>query len=430
MKDAVVVGAGLAGLRCAVRLEELGHEVLLLEAGSEIGGRLRTDRIDGYLCDRGFAVINPAYPALRQWVDMAALDLQPFRAGLLVRTQDTTTGATKLVTVADPRREPTLLPATLTSGYVRPTEIAALLRWAAPSLGPVDKLMTSPDTTLRDSLDAAGCTGRLRHEIVETFLAGVLVESHGETSANFTRLLIRMFALGTPGLPSRGIDTLPRLIAHQVQGPIHTQERVLEVADANQSGGHVTVRTTNASYQARAVVLATDPAATSALLHGDVRDTPLRDMHGLNTWWFSTDEPPAAVAMLAIDGRRSGGRVPGPVWNAADVTAAAPTYAPVGRRLIQATTLMDDAAPPADEQTVRRHLAEIYGCDTSRWEVVTRHTIPAALPAIPPPLKAQLDQRVGARIYLCGDHRDTASIQGALVSGQRAANAIDALLRA
>ena len=70
--------------RCAARLHQLGHDVLVLEAADEVGGRLRTDRIDGYLCDRGFAVINPAYPALRRWVDIDALDLRPFRAGLLL----------------------------------------------------------------------------------------------------------------------------------------------------------------------------------------------------------------------------------------------------------------------------------------------------------------------------------------------------------
>lgn len=442
--DVIVVGAGLAGLRCAVRLRELGRHVLVLEAAPEVGGRLRTDRIDGYLCDHGFAVINPAYPALRRWVDLAALDLRPFRAGLLVRTADQRRG---LAILADPRREPTLLPATLASGYLNPAQLGALARWVAPALGPIDSLLSSPDSTLAESFDAAGLTGRLRREVLDTFLAGVLADSHGASSAVFVRLLVRMFVLGTPGLPSRGVDTLPRLLAVPLNGVVRTGEPVDHVAVAGSvpgAGGRVRVTSASGTYEAHRVVLAADPRGLSRLLGaaalvpggvGRPTGTPpptvqLRAMHGLVTWWFSTDEAPHRLAMLAVDGRRGRGRVPGPVWNAADVSAAAPTYAPVGRHLVQATTLLDRPEISADETAVRRHLAEIYGCDTSRWEVVARHHIPDALPAIPPPLRARLPLHVSDGVYMCGDHRDTASIQGALVSGQRAAEAVHSDLEA
>ncbi|QQS02245.1 MAG: FAD-dependent oxidoreductase [Austwickia sp.] len=429
MSTVVVVGAGLAGLRCAARLAELGHDPVVLEAADEVGGRLRTDRIDGYLCDHGFAVINPAYPALRRWVDVTALDLQPFRAGLLVRTD----AAADLAVLADPRREPGLLPATLRSGYLDPRELSALARWAAPVLGPVRRLLGGPDQPLAESFDAAGLTGRLRHEVLDTFLAGVLVDSHGTTSATFTRLLVRMFVLGSPGLPSRGIDTLPRLMAAALPTPVRTGEPVEQVSRA---GAGVVVRTPSASYEAAAVVLATAPAALPPLLAG-LEGSPagrpagasglgdLRPMHGLVTWWFATDEPPHRLAMLAVDGRRGPGRLlPGPVWNAADVTAAAPTYAPAGRHLVQATTLLDRPDVPAGEADVRRHLAEIYGRDTAGWEVVARHEIRDALPAMPPPLRPRLELAISPGVFVCGDHRDTASIQGALVSGQRAADAV------
>ena len=433
MTEIVVVGAGLAGLRCAARLHQLGHDVLVLEAADEVGGRLRTDRIDGYLCDRGFAVINPAYPALRRWVDIDALDLRPFRAGLLVRTDDP---GRELVTLADPRREPTLLPATLASGYLDPREIAALVRWLVPVLGSVQSLLASRDATLAESFDAAGLTGRLRHEVIETFLAGVLVDSHGGSSAIFTRLLVRMFALGSPALPSRGIDTLPRVMAAALPAPVRTGTRVVDIAEV---GSGVRVRTEETTYDAAAVVVATDPAGVAALLGSAGRGVTggatvpklgaLRPMHGLVTWWFATDEPPHRLAMLAIDGRRAGGRIPGPVWNAADVSAAAPTYAPAGRRLVQATTLLDRPEIPAGEREVRRHVGQIYGRDASGWDLVARHEIREALPTVTPPLRPRLQQRVSDAVFVAGDHRDTASIQGALISGQRAANAVSSCRR-
>jgi phytoene dehydrogenase-like protein len=114
----------VAGLRCAARLTDLGREVLVIEAADTVGGRVRTDVVDGFRCDRGFQVLNPAYPAVRRWVDLDALALQSFGAGVMLRSDD------GLRVVADPAREPRLLPQTLRSGYLRPVELAALARWA------------------------------------------------------------------------------------------------------------------------------------------------------------------------------------------------------------------------------------------------------------------------------------------------------------
>ena len=124
-----------------------------------------------------------------------------------------------------------------------------------------------------------------------------------------------------------------------------------------------------------------------------------------------------------MDGR--GTRTPpGPVWNSATVSAAAPSYAPPGRHLVEATTLLARPDGAAGEVEVLAHLADIYQCPTDRWEVVAHHVIPDAVPATPPPLRLTRPVEAGDGLFVCGDHRDTASIQGALVSGQRAARAV------
>lgn len=105
------------------------------------------------------------------------------------------------------------------------------------------------------------------------------------------------------------------------------------------------------------------------------------------------------------------------------VSLAAPSYAPEGRHLVQATVL-PDRAPDATEAEVLRHLEEMWDCSTTGWDLVVRHEIPAALPFQAPPLRARSPARVGDRTYVAGDHRDTASIQGALVSGHRVAEAV------
>ena len=412
--DVIVVGAGLAGLRCAIRLTELGRAVIVVEAADTVGGRVRTDVVDGFRCDRGFQVLNPAYPAVRRWVDLDGLALQFFGAGVMVRKDD------GLRVLADPIREPRLLPGTLRSGYLRPVELTALARWAVRVLVDPRAVMRQPDTTLAESLDAAGVVGRLRREVLDPFLAGVLVDSHGLSSANFAKLLVRMFALGRPGLPEQGMGALPEQLAARLPGV-----RLGMPVDAVTGDGArgVTVVANGSTLRARAVVVATDPITAARL-------TPLPEpaTKGLVTWWFEAPQAPSMLPLLAVDGRRPGAKAPGPVWNTAVVTAAAPSYAPPGRHLVEATCLLDRPDGDATEAEVLRHVGQIYGCGTAGWRTVIRHRIPLALPAMPPPLHPRAAVSLGDGVFVCGDHRDTASIQGALVSGNRTAEAVHTAL--
>ena len=395
--DVLVVGAGLAGLACARTLERAGRSVVVLEADDDVGGRMRTDLVDGFLCDRGFQVVNPAYPALRRLVDLEALQLRSFDAGLAVRHDR------GMAVLADPRREPRLVPATLRSGYLDAGELVALARWAAPALRP-SRLTRGPDSTLAASLDAAGVDGRLRREVLEPFLAGVLADSSGQTSAAFVRLLVRCFLLGTPGVPAAGVQSLPRQLAAGLRVPVRCGVRVQAVSP----GGRV--ETDDGPLQAPAVVVATDAVDALGLV-----GVGMEAMRGLRTWWFAADETPAPERLILVDARR------GPVVNSSVMSVVAPSYAPAGRALVQATTLLPS---DLDEAGVRRELDRLWGTSTATWELVVRHDIDRSLPAQPAPLRARRPVALGDGLFVAGDHRDTASQQGALVSGRRAARAV------
>lgn len=162
------------------------------------------------------------------------------------------------------------------------------------------------------------------------------------------------------------------------------------------------------------MVVAVGPDAVA-----DLTGLPGPTTNGLQTWWFAAVEPPTTSALLTVDGR---GR--GPVVNTVVMTHTVPSYAPAGRHLIAATCLLPRGGDPAEESEVRRHLSEIWGVDVRAWELIRRDDIVDALPAQPAPLGAARSPRYADRLYLAGDHRDTASIQGALASGERAARAI------
>jgi phytoene dehydrogenase-like protein len=396
----LVVGAGLAGLACAQRLTAAGLEVTVLEASDTVGGRVRTDVIDGFRCDRGFQLINPAYPALKRVVDLEALDLRPFAAGVTVAHGDTRS------TLGDPRREPTLLPSSIAAPVGTLADKLRFARWAARSLLPVDRLLRRPDQPLAYDLDRANL-GRLRSAVVEPFLAGVVAEREGSTSATFATLLIRSFLLGTPSVPSLGMSRLPEFMAARLPvGTVHLDSPVREA-------GERAVQTDGGEIAAAAVVIATDPPTAA-----DLTGVPAPAMKALTTFWHTATEPPTGTRLLHLDGDARG-----PVINTAVMTNAAPTYAPAGRSLIATTVLGTDGSAEA-EQSARQHAGLIYGVDAGAWELVTTHVVAGALPAQPPPLEERRPVRLPSGAYVCGDHRDTASLQGAVVSGFRAARAV------
>ena len=404
--DVIVVGAGLAGLRCAERVAAAGRAVLVVEEQGVVGGRQRTDLVDGFLLDRGFQVLNPAYPAVRRWVDVASLDLRPFGAGLDVRRESGT------VRLAHPLREPSGILATLRSGLLSPSEVAALMRWVGPAIVAPARVKRGADTTLREGLDRAGVRGRLRTEVIEPFIAGVVAEGTGETSDAFVRLLVRMFALGVPGLPARGIRALPEQVlasalAQRGGTTLRLGEAVQEVRSV--AGGVEVALAGGGRVRARAAVVAVGPGVVSGLL-----DVPRPATRGLQTWWFAADEAPTRSRMIAVDGRRRG-----PMVNAAVISNAVSSYAPAGRHLVQVTCLLGGGAPVATEAQVRRQAQEVLGGSAAQWLLLRRDDIPDALPAQAAPLRTTSAARVSRGVYVAGDHRDTASIQGALVSGDR-----------
>lgn len=402
--DVIVIGAGLAGLACARVLTAAGLGVAVLEAGDAVGGRVRTDLVDGFRCDRGFQLLNPAYQDAKSQLDLAALALQPFGRGLAVRDDD---GVSVL------SANPLSLLGADGSRYLKPAAVAALARWAAPALGPVPRLLARPDQTLAESFDAAGLSGALRDRVVEPFLAGVLLEDTGRTSARFVRLLARSFTLGVPGLPAQGMAAIPEQLAGALAAPVELETPVEAVVG---DGDRWVVHTPDGERAASTVVVATDPGTASRLVPG----VPAAAMKGTVTWWFATPSAPSESRYLMVEGRSGAG----PVVNTAVISNVAPSYAPAGQHLVQASALLSaDAEPPALE-VVLEQLASLYGRPTQGWRLLTTHVIRDALPELPPPVEVRRQIGFGRGRYVCGDHRDTASIQGALVSGRRTAEAI------
>ncbi|MFI6068680.1 FAD-dependent oxidoreductase [Micromonospora sp. NPDC051227] len=406
--DVVIVGGGLAGLAAARRLHRAGVPWRLVEAEGRLGGRVATDVVDGHLIDRGFQVLNTAYPRLGTLLDTDQLNLGYFTSGVLVRKGD------KLLRLVNPLREPTGGPGTALAGV---GSLLDRLRFAALATGcatlPASRLLAAPETSTETALRRAGLSDAIIEELLRPFLSGVFIDRELSTSSHVLAMVLRSFARGRIGLPAEGMAALPLAIA----APLPADLLDLDTPVAEVTPGRV--RTQAGDISCRAVVVAVDPPAAAALLPAlaTVR------MHSYTTYYHSAPEPPLTEAILLVDGDRRE-----LVANTVVLSNAAATYAPAGRHLI-ATSVVGPTAPP--EPAIRAELTRLYGRSTADWTHLTTVAIPEALPAAPPPQgRLRKPVALGEGLFVAGDHRDSPSIQGALTSGWRAAGAVLDELRA
>jgi phytoene dehydrogenase-like protein len=399
--DVLVVGAGLAGLACARDLIDSGLTVRVLEASDAVGGRMRTDRVGGFTVDRGFQVFNTSYPQARRRLSVRDLRLRPFTPGVLVHTDE---GRLRF---ADPTRTPRMAADLLPGRLAGPRDLLALGTLSARDmLAPARLLKRGQDRTTRTALAAAGFSEDFVERFFRPFLSGVFLEDELETSSRVFHLVWRSMLRGTLCLPAEGIGAVPRQLADALpSGTVRLESPVDRLTDEGvrlSAGDEV---------PARAVVVATGPGPAAGLLP----ELDLPPYRVVTTYYHVAERSPLAEPTLLTDTRRR-------FLNTCVLSEVVPGYAPPGSSLVATSVLGGD--DEGREAGVRDALAEVYGTPTDGWELLTVRTVPDALPAMPPPQPLSRRALVAPGRYVCGDHRATGSVQGALASGARAAREV------
>ena len=400
--DVVVIGAGLAGLSAARVIQQAGFSTIVVEASDAVGGRVRTDSVDGFLLDRGFQVLLTAYPELAAQVDMQALDVREFDPGALVWRKG------KGHVVSDPFRKPTTLVATAFAPIgtiLDKVRIVFLRRRVLHTHS--RRLLRGRDISTVVALRAAGFSTRMIQRFFRPLFGGIQLDPALATSRRMFDVIFRSLSEGLSVLPSRGMQALPEQLAARLQpGSLFLNTRVASIED------NAVLLPDGSTVRARAVVVATDGPTASTLL-----GLPEVKSRTAGCVYFSADIAPTKEKLVVLDGT---GR--GPVLNVAVLSNVAPSYAPPGKHLIVAA--LPGVIDGDLEEIARTQLRSWWGAQVDAWKHLRTYSIAHGGPVQQPPFAPRQPVSLGGGRFVCGDHRDTGSIQGALFSGRRCGEAV------
>ena len=403
----IIVGAGMAGLSCAVHLRAAGLNLRLIDSGDGVGGRVRTDVVDGFLLDRGFQVYLDAYPETGDLLDLKALDLRKFEPGALIFN------GKRLKRLMDVFRRPASIWTSATApigGFIDKLRVGLMRSQILGST--LEQIANREDRKTESYLRGRGFSEAMIDSFFRSFYGGIFLESELRTSSRMFEFTFKMFGQGSATLPAKGMGEIPKQLAARLPpGSITLNQKVVSL-DA-----HSVTLSSGEQIRGRAVVLATNAASVGSLLP-DLRER-MPEWRSVTNLYFCAPSSPINESIICLNGSGEG-----VVNNVCALTDVSPDYSPDERALISVSVLglHPQEAFPAK---VRQELMGWFGECVAKWCHLRTDLIPEALPEqTPKAQKHKLGYIQQKGIYVCGDHTTSASIEGAVISGKRAAEAI------
>ena len=389
-----IIGAGLSGLTAGKLLNERGIDFKIIEKSDRVGGRVKSDFEDGYIFDHGFQVLLTSYPQAKKHLDLMKLSLGHFEPGAEIYNKKGHS-----FKVGDPLRRPSSLFETL----------------GAPMGGLIDKLKIlslrlstdGKSLTTMDYLKDFGFSDKAINNFFIPFFSGIFLEKELKTPADYFLFLYKKFGEGLASLPEKGMQDISSQLSSSFNNKIVLNESVQEIT-AHKDG--VKVITSNENYEFEKVILAVDALTANNLLKLDFAPKKERSVQ---TVYFSAPKFKQSKKNLLLNSTGIGR-----VNHIAFLSQTQKSYAPAGKELISVNILDSE---PIDLEKIRDEIMSWELDLGTDWSFLKTYFIKYAQPDST--FAGEFEDRF-ENIYLAGDYTQTASIEGAMKSGELAAKKV------
>ena len=400
--DLVIIGGGLSGLSAAHSAETAEFSTLLLEASNQLGGRVKSEVVDGFTLDRGFQVLLSGYPLAQNIFPNNELGSKSFAPGAYIALEKGST------LIADPTRDPAAAFPTLFSSVGTLSDKFKIWRLSNELKRISHAECFDEDGSTLNYLRTYGFSDQVIERFFQPFFGGIFLERNLKTPAGMFRFVFKCFSEGSAVLPKGGMQALPDHLSSKLK---YTEVRLnAEVTELKKDGNIVLAN--GESIDANKIILATNP---SQLI--DQLDEKIAYQSTVTQYFSGPSEIKSLQNRIGLDAAQDS-----PINNFARIDEVQASCAPEGRSLWSVTTRQLDNNP----QEVRQRLSEILNADEQDFEFIKSYQIHDALPIIKSPKYdiASEQTQLTSNIYLAGDYLLNGSIEGALLSGKNAALAV------
>ncbi|MEM9850142.1 MAG: NAD(P)/FAD-dependent oxidoreductase, partial [Bacteroidota bacterium] len=364
MKDVIIVGGGMAGLTAAYYLDKMGKDFLLLEASGQVGGRVKTDRVDGFLLDRGFQVLLTAYPEVKAVLDYDQLNLKAFLPGALILKANG-----RRSQIGDPLRWPSSAFSTLFSGIGNWGDKFNILslRYRLSKLS-IDAIFQQQEVKTYQALKHYGFSEEMIQTFFKPFLGGIFLERDLNTSKRMFDFVFKLFSEGDTAIPANGIAAIPQqLLSRLPQNSVKLHHEAIEIETGK-------VRLVSGEIlEAKQILIATDAQHAAQLLRQPIENT---DYESTVNVYFKSKTAPLSKPILALNATPNS-----TVNNCTVLSQLSDQFAPAGQHLISVSIIgQQQLSHPERIQAIKTELAPHFGADVHQWEHLRTYQVDYALP--------------------------------------------------
>lgn len=401
-----IIGAGISGLVAAFELEKGGFSPIILEASSEIGGRVKTDQEDGFLLDRGFQVLLTAYPEVKKYLDLPALNLKTFEPGAVVFDEKDS------YIISDPLRNPLKVLGMAFSrvgSFLDKVKMFSLTQQLKKKS--IDGIFQEPSIPTCQYLKNYGFSDQIISNFFKPFFRGIFLEKQLNTSSRMFEFVFKMFSEGHAAIPEKGMGEIPAMLRKQLgktQIFFNSPVDKVEINKIKLKNGDV--------LEADRILICTQPDQVMEQLQGQFPKNK-----SVITLYFSLQNSFMARPMLGLVPNESH-----LINNLVFMDDVSESYSTNGRSLLSITVLETELEEKSLIKAVQEELEQYSGVNADYFKFVKSYYIKHAIPTVDD-MKASIpitECKLTDHVFLGGDYLLNGSINAAMTSGRLVAESV------